>query len=45
VMARFTGPALPPTLTTWRNQVLVWFVTNGDAEGQGWTATYRFRDP
>jgi hypothetical protein len=45
IMAIFSGPALPPELTTWRNQVLVWFVTNGDTEGQGWKAEYRFVDP
>ncbi len=45
VMARFSGSSLPPELTTWRNQVLVWFVTDGEREGQGWRATYRFRDP
>jgi hypothetical protein len=28
-----------------RNQVLVWFVTNGEREGQGWRASYRFEDP
>jgi hypothetical protein len=45
IMAAFSGPAVPPELTTWRNQVLVWFVTDGEREGQGWRATYRFRDP
>jgi hypothetical protein len=45
VMAAFSGSSLPPELTTWRNQVLVWFVTDGEREGQGWRATVRFRDP
>ena len=45
IMAAFSGPALPPELTTWRNRVLVWFVTDGEREGQGWRATVRFRDP
>ena len=45
IMARFSGPGLPPALTTWHNQVLVWFVTNGEMEGQGWTAEYRFDAP
>jgi hypothetical protein len=44
-MAAFSGSSLPPELTTWRNQVLVWFVTDGEREGQGWRATVRFRDP
>jgi hypothetical protein len=45
IMAIFTGPDLPPELTTWHNQVLVWFVTNGEKQGKGWRAEYRFVDP
>ncbi len=45
MMAAFSGSALPPELTTWRNRVLVWFVTDGGREGRGWRATVRFRDP
>jgi len=45
IMAVFSGTEIPPLLTTWSNQVLVWFVTDGDVQGQGWTAEYRFLDP
>jgi hypothetical protein len=45
IMAIFSGPDIPPELTTWHNQVLVWFVTDTDVQGQGWTAHYRFVDP
>jgi hypothetical protein len=45
IMAIFSGNKLPPELTTWNNQVLVWFVTDGQNQGQGWQATYRFVDP
>ena len=45
IMACFTGPDIPPELTTWRNQVLVWFVTDGQNQGMGWKAEYRFLDP
>lgn len=45
IMATFSGPNIPPELTTWGNQVLVWFVTNGENQGKGWRAEYRFVDP
>jgi len=45
VMAVFSGPDIPPELTTWRNQVLVWFVTDADVQAGGWRAEYRFVDP
>jgi len=44
IMAVFSGGELPPELTTWGNQVLVWFVTDGKNEGRGWHASYRFQD-
>ena len=44
IMAIFSGTVVPPVLTTWSNQVLVWFVTNGENQGQGWRANYRFVD-
>ena len=43
IMAIYSGPDIPPPLTTWRNRVLVWFVTNEKQQGQGWRARYRFR--
>ncbi len=44
IMAVFTGAALPPELTSWSNQVLVWFVSDGKNEGQGWRAAVTFVD-
>ena len=45
IMAGFSGPKIPPELTTWSNQVLVWFVTDGKNQGNGWKADYNFQDP
>jgi len=45
IMAIFSGHEIPPVLTTWSNRVLVWFVTDGDVQGKGWKAEFRFRDP
>lgn len=45
IMAVFSGAEIPPVLTTWSNQVLIWFVTDGDVQGKGWKAEFRFRDP
>lgn len=45
IMAIFSGPNIPPELTTWHNQVLVWFVTDSELQGKGWRAEYRFLDP
>jgi len=45
IMAIFSGSDIPPELTTWGNQVLVWFVTDGQNEGSGWQANFRFQEP
>lgn len=45
VMAIYSGNKLPPVLRSWTNQVLVWFVTDGQNERQGWEMDYRFVDP
>jgi serine protease len=45
VMAISSGRVLPPILTTWSNQVLVWFVTDGENQGQGWRTEFHFVDP
>jgi len=45
IMAIFSGPNIPPELTTWRNQVLVWFVTDGKNQKKGFKAKYEFIDP
>lgn len=44
IMAIFSGPNIPPELTTWERQVLVWFVTNGENQGQGWKGEFTFLD-
>lgn len=45
IMAAFSGPNLPPELTTWRNQTLLWFVTNDAVQGKGWKAQVTFQEP
>ena len=45
IMARFSGPGIPPELTTWRNQVLVWFVTDRQNQAKGWKAEVSFKSP
>ena len=45
IMAIFSSPNIPPELTTWQNQVLVWFVTDGERQGKGWRTNVRFQDP
>jgi serine protease len=45
IMAIFSGPTLPPVFTTWSNQVLLWFVTDGENEGQGFQADFEFIVP
>ena len=44
IMAIFSGQNIPPELTTWGNKVLVWFVTNGENQGQGWKGEFTFID-
>ena len=45
IMAIFSGPNIPPELTTWHNQVLVWFLSDAEIQSGGWRAEYRFVDP
>ncbi len=44
IMAIFSGPNIPPEITTWHSQVLVWFVTDGKNQGKGWQAQVTFVD-
>jgi hypothetical protein len=44
IMAIFSGPDIPPQLTTWNREVLVWFVTSESDEGDGWKAEISFVD-
>lgn len=45
IMAIFSGPHIPPELTTWNNTVLVWFITDGNDQRRGWKAQYKFVNP
>lgn len=36
-VAKFSGSAVPPSVTSRTNSVLVWFVTDGTHTGKGWT--------
>jgi len=45
IMARFSGPNLPPEFTSWGNQALMWFVTNREVQGKGWKAEITFHTP
>ena len=45
MLANYSGQQLPEqyrVLTSAMNQVLVWFVTDGRNQGQGWRFSYRF---
>ena len=45
IMAIFSGNHIPPVLTTWSNKVLLWFVTDGQHQFDGWQMHYQFVDP
>jgi hypothetical protein len=45
IMAVYSGPNVPPSLTSWSNQLLLWFVTDEKSQGKGWKATVSFIDP
>lgn len=40
LIGKFSGPDIPPMVTSRSNSVLVWFVTDGKHTGDGWTMTY-----
>ena len=44
-MAVYSGPNIPPELTIWSNQVLIWFVTDDAVQGTGWKASVTFVEP
>lgn len=44
IMAVFSGSELPPVFTSWSNQALMWFVTDGQNQGDGWNAEIKFID-
>ena len=40
LIAKFSGPDLPPILTTGLNKALLWFVTDRHGGGKGWHVNY-----
>lgn len=40
LLAKFSGTNIPPVITTSSNEVLIWFVTDGDTTGKGWKLKY-----
>jgi len=40
MLAKFSGPDLPPVIVSGGNQVLVWFVSSQAQHGQGWRLNY-----
>lgn len=40
LLAKFSGPDLPPVVVSVSNQVLLWFVTNKDGAHRGWNLKY-----
>ena len=40
VIAKFSGPEIPPHVTSATNKVLVWFVTDGSVTRKGWCMKY-----
>lgn len=45
IMAIISGAKKPPEITSWRNQVLIWFVSDEKNQGNGWKIEYSFQDP
>ncbi len=44
IMASISGPEIPPVFTTWNNQVLIWFVSDGQNQAAGWKVNYSFQE-
>jgi hypothetical protein len=44
ILAMFSGNELPPEITSWGNEVLIWFATNDKVHGQGWKLLYEVVD-
>lgn len=41
IIAKFSGNAIPPVVTSRTNKVLIWFVTDGSITAQGWELHYK----
>lgn len=44
LLAKFSGNILPPTITSFTNETLIWFLTDDKNTGQGWEINYKFVD-
>jgi hypothetical protein len=44
ILAIFSGPDIPPVITSWYNKVLIWFVTNESKSAKGWKLHYQAID-
>lgn len=44
ILAIFSGPDIPPFITSWYNKVLVWFVSNESKSHKGWRLHYQAID-
>ena len=44
LIARFSGPDLPPVVTTGYNQAVIWFLSDGSVTGKGWHLKYTATD-
>ena len=44
IIAKFSGPDIPPAVTSGTNKVLVWFVTDENVTGKGWKLKYTLVD-
>ncbi len=44
LIARFSGPTLPPVVTSASNELLIWFVTDPTITGEGWHLRYTTTD-
>lgn len=42
MIARFSGPDIPPEVISRTNEVLVWFVTDPQISGKGWQLEYQW---
>ncbi len=44
ILAIFSGHKLPPTVTSWGESVLIWFITNEENNFKGWRLHYKVVD-
>lgn len=44
ILAIFSGPDIPPVITSWYNKILVWFVSNESRSHKGWRLHYQAID-